>query len=524
MTASRPLFGLLALFGLCPQNVLGQSLFNNRYVHAQYPAISEQFQPLPSGSTVFFGAGASAPVHGSIGLLDPQGQLVWERQVDLGGIGETGVGAVHDLGDGTLLCAVQGWYPSKGTVALVDTLGALVWSRDMGMPVSDVILTADGNCAAVGWRSVLMPGSDFDLHLTKLDLSGNMLWTKRYPEPGNLTGFNSLEKITYNMLEQPNGDLWLCFGYTDLLGVLCVNANGIVQWVRYFATGIEHNVFQVGGDPCALLPGPNGTWLFGKGLDPNGPGGMFAILIDAQGQATAGRSYTAGGNIHLRDVQRAPDGTYWMFAGMGPDHAFVHLDPNADLLSAFKLSDGLTRTVFGFGLGDDGAHLVSRALPDTSWTSAPHTRERFDPSAGPACDSMLTAPVVQGTMAVQTIPGPALAAAPGIQFASQALTLVPRIVTTVPECGSTGHVDASHERIVHPYPSPAIDVLHLPGSGPGVSFDVELTDALGRTWRRVVQGGSGLWIEDLPAGTYSACYRGTDGRPLRARFIKVDRP
>lgn len=499
--------------------------FHHQYVHAQFPAVEERYLPMPSGSTLFYGAGQSAPMFASLGMVDAQGGLLWERRVEFAGIGEAGVRSVRDLGNGTLLCGVRGWYPSKGAVALVDTFGTLPWSVDLGMPISDVILTADGNCVALGWRSILAPPSGgYDIHLIKLDLSGNLLWMRRYADPDNDSPFNALEKYPYNLVEQPNGDLWLSFGYTDQLGVICTDETGNFEWARFYASGVTHDNLLAGGHPYALLPDLSGTWLFGKGRENAGPGGLFAILLDEQGTPVTGRSFSGGSNLFLRDVQRAPDGGFWMFAGDGQDNRFLKLDDTGSPLDQFFLNEGSTRPISGFGVAADDALLLTRWVPDTSQSNAACERERFDPTSNLECADLVNSSIAHSVFTPQVMTAPILMTLPSIPVPFQTLGLAPRYVTVSPGCVPMGLTETRAAAEIKAYPSPATDWVRFSGIDPAYPITVELIDLNGHRWKHTIAGEASLPLHELAPGVYTARFVTDTGDPATVRFIKAERP
>lgn len=495
--------------------------FHHQYAHSQFPAFVERYLPLQSGSTIFYGAGESAPNYASLGMLDAQGALLWERRVELGGVGEAAVRAVHDLGNGTLLCGVRRWYPTAGAVALVDTFGTLLWSVDMGMPISDVILTADGNCVALGWRDAFAagPGGAYDIHLMKLDLDGNLLWTKRYP----VIGFDFVAKSPYNVVEQSNGDLWLSFGYNDRLGVLCTDATGNIQWVKYYVNGVTHDNLQAGGRPYALLPEGSGAWLFGKGNGNSGISGLFAILLDEQGTPVLGRSFSGSQPISLGDVERAPDSTIWMFAG-GQGVLFINLDSGAEVLNQFRLNEGgWQHRVSGVGIAADGALLMTRwGDPDSLLSNAPCERERFYASSNLECDDMLSSNVVQADFMPQASSTPSVLMAQGLQLPSIPLGLVPRTVIVHPGCVLTDRPEIRASAPITAYPSPAADWVRFSGISSAYPITVELVDLHGHQWKLTISGEASLPIHDLAPGVYSARFVTDTGDRATVRFVKAE--
>ncbi|MCB9184127.1 MAG: T9SS type A sorting domain-containing protein [Flavobacteriales bacterium] len=502
-----------------------QEPFHHRYAHAQFPALEERYLPLPSGSTVFYGSGHVSPMYASLGMLDAQGGLLWERRVEFDGIGEADVRAVRDLSNGTLLCGVRGTITSAGAVALVDTFGTLLWSADLGMPISDVVLTADGNCVALGWRSATAagPGGAYDIHLMKLDLDGNLLWTKRYP----VTGLEFADKFSYDLLEQLNGDLWLCFGYNDRLGVLCTDAAGDIQWVKYYASGLSQYDILAGGSPYALLREGSGAWLFGKGNEGLGLGGLFAILLDGQGTAVSGRTYSGSQFLYLREVERAPDGSIWMFARDGQYALFINLDNAAAILGQFRLSEGGSAPVSGFGLAADGALLTARwgAITDSLLSNAPCERERFYSSSTLECDEMLSSNIAQNDFIPLASSLPSLVMTQGVEFPSMQLGLAPRTVTVSPGCVPTDLTETRAATVaIRAYPSPATDWVRFSGIDPAYPITVELVDLHGRQWKHKIAGEASLMIHDLAPGVYTAMFLTETGDPATVRFIKAERP
>lgn len=528
---TRLLFPTLCTLLLCVPCLRsnGQVLFHRLYAHGQFPPQHDQFLRLASGSTIVHGSG-QYPYTGSIAKLDSDGFPIWEQRLDFDNQAGGGacVGAVLDPGNGLLLCAVQGWYPSVGGVVMLDTNGTLQWAMDAGMPITDIIRTSDGNYAAVGRRSLLVAPNDADLQVFKLDPTGAVLWTRKFQEPGNLLGFNTTEKTTYNLVEQTNGDLWCCFGYEDKVAVLALSATGTVLWSRYFASGAMHQALMFpGGHSCKLLRAAAGTWLFGKDRLTGSPDMAFAILLDTLGVPLLAHSFSGGLNTYLRDVHLGPDSTFWLFVGyrevMGPmEHALVHLDMSGSLIGTARLSDGTARVVIGFSPGPDLTYDVSRAVPDTSMSNAPRELERLSPALEAECDQLLGTMITENTMPLFSAATPTIIGVPALVPVSEPLVLTPRAVTYTPACTVTGANVPAGQGALLLYPNPTRDSFTLHLRYPWGEMQLSIRDLAGRSVPFSTAPNGTVDVSSLAPGQYVVTAHRANTHVQQAKLLKID--
>jgi len=128
----------------------------------------------------------------------------------------------------------------------LNAYGDTIWYRIFpGGAASDIIKTNDNNYIVLGGYS----------NVTKIDINGNILWTK---------GPFNLNVITVSIKEELIGNFILC-GSKDTLGILAkpyllkLNSNGNMIWERTYNTNIYFGEFasvSIAYDENYLLTGP----------------------------------------------------------------------------------------------------------------------------------------------------------------------------------------------------------------------------------------------------------------------------
>lgn len=210
-------------------------------------------------------------------------------------------GAVLTSDKRIVACGVTGILGGNriGTVAMLDTLGGLLWAKafDEGPSIEvfeKVKETKDG-LLIVGSSNALEE-ADQDISLTKIDFSGNLLWSKVYDDGNASRGdkfievFDNGEAIIVDNLV--NGD------DLDIL-LIKVNATGGIIWARkYGGPKSESCNFIVRGNDGNLLAGGT-TNSFGQD-------GSNALLfkIDPAGNLLWAHAYGEDGDESFYSIDR----------------------------------------------------------------------------------------------------------------------------------------------------------------------------------------------------------------------------
>jgi hypothetical protein len=194
-----------------------------------------------------------------ISKTDAQGNFVWGKIY--GGIKPEYAYSMIETSDGNYF--VLGYSMSFGGgdkdiyLIKIDPSGNLIWQKTYGgwgnEEGREIISTSDGNYAFVASSNSNFTSSQ--MTLTKIDLSGNVLWSKNYG--GSMAEFgNSLKESndggfiltgkTLSFGSQPNGSAYL----------VKTNSVGDTTWTKYYDTG------TMVSEGISLIAETDGTYLF----------------------------------------------------------------------------------------------------------------------------------------------------------------------------------------------------------------------------------------------------------------------
>ena len=127
-----------------------------------------------------------------ISKLDANGDTIWTHQIREFGYGSATSVALDDAGNLYVAGAVGGSEATADAfVSKLDGSGNQLWTRRMGGPYQD-----DASAIAVdGWGNIFISGStakhsassahrDFDAYISKLNENGDLIWTVPFGIPG----------------------------------------------------------------------------------------------------------------------------------------------------------------------------------------------------------------------------------------------------------------------------------------------------------------------------------------------------
>ncbi len=284
----------------------------------------EQFQRIiPSAGGGFVAVGYTESSDGDVSTalggrdvwvvrLDSLGQLMWE--LTLGGSQDEVGKDVLELPDGGLLVLastsstdghVSGHHGAEDVwVVRLDASGKILWSRAYGGPLSEsaerLLGTGDG-FVVVGYSQsasgdVPFNRGDFDYWIFKIDMAGNVLWSKTYG--------GSLADWAYGVSPSSDGNLLVCGSSFssdgDVLGnlgfydfwVIKLDLQGQLLWAKNFGGPLEERLYdsQAAPDGGVLMVG---TSLSTSGDVPGNYGSYDAWLLrlDADGQLLWSRHF-----------------------------------------------------------------------------------------------------------------------------------------------------------------------------------------------------------------------------------------
>jgi len=290
-----------------------------------------------AGSTYSFGAGW-ADVY--VVKLDAHGNLQWTKTIG---------GPKDDVGTSLIQTSDGGYVIAGSTISFsevdafkrdvdvyvvkLDVNGNLQWTRTIGGKSVDegssLIQTSDGGYAIAGYTYSFGAGG-FDVYVVKLDANGNLQWTKTIGGPKDDYGIS---------LIQTSDGGYAIAGYTKSFGagyddvyVVKLDAHGNLQWTKtiggkYYARG--HSLIQTSDGGYAIA---GSTYSF-----DTRSGDVYVVKLDAHGNLqwtkTIGREYGDEGSslIQTSDGGYAIAGSTGSFGAKRGDVYLVKLDANGNL-------------------------------------------------------------------------------------------------------------------------------------------------------------------------------------------------
>jgi hypothetical protein len=327
----------------------GQALWSRRYgdscdqrggavAHAPAGAVllaGDFCGKMDFGSTTVETKGAEVDLF--VALIDDLGEDVYSRSFGGKGAQIARAAAVDAMGNAIIVGSFdQGFDDGTGEAAsagmddafvlALDPAGKLLWSRRFGGPEADipraVAVDATGNILVggsfggsvdFGGGPITAAAGHSSAFLTRLDASGNHLWTQTFASDdavlnGIALGDNGVIAVAGSFAGTINlGDGVLTTAGGDDAFVARVDSTGKITWGRAFGgpgqergTGVA---FGVSGT-LAVTGTAEGAIDFGNfglaAVGPNGPGMVYVALIDPSGSVDLG--WALGSTGPLQDV------------------------------------------------------------------------------------------------------------------------------------------------------------------------------------------------------------------------------
>ncbi len=289
-----------------------------------------------AGATNSFGAGY-ADVY--VVKLDANGNLQWTKTI--GGPGnEIGKSLIQTSDGGYAIAGETYSFGAGGKdvyVVKLDTHGNLQWTKTIGgkgwEAGSSLIQTSDGGYAIAGYTSSFGAGQ-LDVYVVKLDVNGNLQWTKTIGGAG--------EEIGTSLIQTSDGSYAIAgatrsfgAGGTDVY-VVKLDANGNLQWTKTIGGKKEdlgNSLIQTSDGGYAIAGVTNS-------FDPGG-GDVYVVKLDANGDLQWTKTISAKDkNLIKSSIIQTSDGSYVIagttrsFGAGGRDVYVVKLDKNGDACCA----------------------------------------------------------------------------------------------------------------------------------------------------------------------------------------------
>ena len=277
-------------------NVVWTRQFGTSPNHGEHPngiAVDSQGNVYVAGETAgtFSGQTSAGLTDAFVSKLDSSGNVLWTRQFGTSGIDYANEVAVDSLGNVYVAglnnqTNAPGQTSGDAFVSKLDSSGNVLWTRQFGTSGWDyahgVAVDSSGNVYAAGSFSS-------DAYVRKLDSSGNVLWTRQF----------GTDFIAYDVVVDISGNSYVS-GSTGLAYVRKLDSSGNVLWTSQFgssrvaaykaAVDISGNIF-VSGETNSAFPGQTyagGSDAFVSKLDSSGN-----VLWTSQ-FGTSGNDYADG--------------------------------------------------------------------------------------------------------------------------------------------------------------------------------------------------------------------------------------
>jgi|GEM_PF-1812958 hypothetical protein len=290
-------------------NSAGDTLWTKTYggKHCEYPT---QMLIQPDGSVLILGiiytATAIVGTHDTWLLkINSSGDLLWTKT--FGGVGEDWPVQMILLPDGSLL--ISGYTTSYGTgsgaiwLLKVNSFGDTLYTKTYGgtneSSPCQMLLQPDGSVLILG--TVYTDSSSNDIWLLKINSSGDTLWTKTY-------GGTDIDNPT-QMLIEPDGSI-LILGGTSFGGgsqgvwLIKINLSGQLLWTKTYS---EKSLNQ----PSQMILQPDGSLLIlGYTFSEETLGYLILLLkVNSSGTLLWTKTYDGNGDDDALQMLMQPDGS-----------------------------------------------------------------------------------------------------------------------------------------------------------------------------------------------------------------------
>lgn len=313
-----------------------------------------------TGETNSYGVGG---IDYFIAKYDSAGGLEWNKVVG-GSTSDYSQYVIQTSDGGYAVTGLSDSYPAGGGydifLSKFDSSGNLSWSKTWGGSADDygqsLIQTSDGSYVVASITSSYGAGG-WDMLLTKLDSSGNMIWNKTWGGPG------TDESMEINKDASGN---YIVAGWTDGYGaglydavLLKYDPNGNLIWQRTWGG----SSYDVGESVVATADGGYAM----TGYTSLGAGGydLFLAKYDSAGTLMWNRTLGAAGTDDGRQVVQAADGSYIItgytssYGAGGNDLLLAKYDSSGNFVWARTMGGSSDEDSRGLAMTTDGGYVAA---------------------------------------------------------------------------------------------------------------------------------------------------------------------
>jgi hypothetical protein len=221
--------------------------------------------------------------------LDSSGNVLWSKTIS---------GSYHDFAR-SIIQSSDGGYVVVGRtlragrydmyIVKLDSSGDVLWTKTIGGDDHDeaysIIQSSDGGYVVAGYTYSFGAGGR-DFYVVKLDLSGNVLWTKTIGGDG--TG------KAYSIIQSSDGG-YVVAGYTRSFGagyvdiyVVKLDSSGNVVWTKTIIGRSSDDL------PWSIIQGSDGGYVVAGHTYSLGAGGwdFYVVKMDANGNVCFSQNVT----------------------------------------------------------------------------------------------------------------------------------------------------------------------------------------------------------------------------------------
>jgi len=308
--------------------------------------------------------------------LDSSNLIQWTRTIgdslyDIGlGIVQTSDGGFAIAGRATTTNAL-GLGLTDGYIVKLNSVGVVQWERAIGGYEMDefrsIVQTPDGGLVVAGYSSTFCFGiGNSDLYVVKLDISGNIQWTRNVGGAGSDFGSKIVQTIDGG---------FVIAGSTSSYGqgnsdVYCVklNSSGVLLWTTTVG-GAQwdsgSSIIQT-ADGGFIISGQ--TTSFGSGMED-----LYVVKIDGNGNLSWTRTVGGTGTDQALDIIQTSTGDYVIVGltnsyGAGNyDFYAVKLNNNGNLLWTRTIGGAGFEKAYGLTVDTDGGYVITGSSSSFNW-------------------------------------------------------------------------------------------------------------------------------------------------------------
>ncbi len=454
---------ILLLIFLCTSSSIAQNYYSKIFFHGIVPKNIKSF-PLGNGQHFLYG-GNYFPYGGLLGKISSQGNLLWARRLEFSNTSTAPVPRnLHFDFDHNIIMAVPGDYPNNGEVVKMDTSGNIIWSLHFVHALSDVIVTADSNYAVIGQKNVAAAASDFQFYFYLISPNGTVLQSKFYYNSNPFINFNNLDKLTYDLIQHPNGDFYALVNVAGEIAILRVGSTGSFVSFQKFYSCPTQNYLLIPNIWKLLLKSDNTFLICGKDYLTGSQSNLICFNMDDGGNVLWSNSYTTNQWTLLLNAFFKTDSTVVLFAeamdsastSYSRTNAILEIDPNGNIKNGYRLNYTDTNLIPRFLNKEDDTHLtLTEQVSDAMHINDSTMFTRMDTGYYSPCHTVSYLNFIKTNENISMYASFPLTTNNAAHPVFDTLVVLPRNVSTINACIDNGLPENFHLENLTIFPNPS---------------------------------------------------------------------